>query len=315
LLPIPFFWETYLWDAALMTESLSTPLFAIACLESWRIIVQPKYASIKKAVIIGLLFAIASYIRAQFELVFFMFVGASFFLLLITYFRLPKSDSQKKSLWHRYSMALLAAFVAYNVAVVPYKVIYKKASTIVVIEYIWEMVWKPESFYVNTPGQFFSGGGGHSICAIAPEKCAQFTTRKDKGEVIPFPEYKRAAMKTVFLHPFSLLYFKAPYFWKMWATDTTTLFRTYFNFILLSIPLLMIVLLGAAGDKHRWQRIGIYVLYFTAMVGGSAGFSLIAQVEPRYLMPIKLFLCISLLLGIAWAITAWRASKKRISSL
>jgi hypothetical protein len=309
LVPVPLFWGALLWRTILYTESLAIPLFAIACLESWHIIVRPEVATTKRAIVIGLLFAMASYIRAQFDFVFLGFSAVSLGWLLLAYSLVPKSDPGRRYFRHGYAYTLLTVFIAYHALVLPYKALYKKASTMVVLDYLWEQLWTEDAY--DHGAEFLANGGFQSVCSLAPEQCAHFAARKSKKEALSIAECKQAAMNTILHRPFSLLSFKLPYFWKNWNTmvfpekperGLEVMSTHYLDAPLLGAPLLIIILLGWSRPQGRLRRVAMYLSYLAALVVGSVGFSFIFHFEPRYFLPIKLFLLMSLLLSIAYRV-------------
>jgi hypothetical protein len=127
LLLVPFVWNAYLWHLVVFSEPLSAALFALATLECWRLLVRPEW-SFKKSIGIGLLFAAAAYLRAQFELIFLTFMCASWLLVLLTLYR-------KTATSRSYLYIVLTVTVAYHALVLPYK-IYLHSPAMVVNSYI-----------------------------------------------------------------------------------------------------------------------------------------------------------------------------------
>jgi hypothetical protein len=292
LLIFPFFTNDLLWQATGMTEGVATPLFAIGCIGSLLLLLSPNRHNWLTALAIGLVFAAASYIRAQFDLV------ISALMIVTIIFLLFQWVAQKNRNLKIHTLTLLLIFIAYQGATIPYK-IFKHAPTIVVMDYGWGQVWTQkqdaEKYHV------YVGLGMQSICEIEPIKCQEFTDRRNRGEDIDLHEYEHAAIIAVLHHPLALLKFKLPIFWQNWFVDMfedapqVGSYRWIADFILaLSLP--FTCLYSFARDRS----IGIaYTLYAGSFVFACMIFSLLIHIEPRYFLPIKLLGAISLLFVLA----------------
>ena len=86
LLLLPFVSDYYLWNALLMSEPISTAIFAIAALDVWRLIASKHKITIGRAIFIGFLFALAAYVRAQFDLIVHALAAAAFVVIAAWYY-------------------------------------------------------------------------------------------------------------------------------------------------------------------------------------------------------------------------------------
>ncbi len=131
------------------------------------------------------------------------------------------------------------------------------------------------------------------MCAVSPQKCREFENRRDQGETITIEEYRNSAIKVAITQPIALLSFKLPYFWKAWGGSFDDFFKqtgeVMFN-TLLFISILIVAVLRII--QNRSQGL-VEATIFSALFVGSTLFCFIVHFEARYLLPIKLF-------GVLW---------------
>ena len=134
------------------------------------------------------------------------------------------------------------------------------------------------------------------MCAVSPEQCREFGERRAQGEAIPLEEYRNAAFKVAITRPFALLSFKWPYFWKAWKINnfgdplklTWPMLFNYALFILILATSLFRII------QNRTQGL-IETAFFSALLAGSTIFCFIVHFEARYLLPVKFF-------GVLWVL-------------
>ena len=296
LLLVPFVSGFYLWTGILMSEPISTALFMIAVLDLWRLILSKVKIRFGRAAILGLLFALAAYLRAQFDLIIHAMAATAFFVLTGYYFYFMKTGemSQRKSLVSL-AKSLVVILLAFQVFIIPYKtymVLHGHGIAMADVSYIFERLWRDENWHARNGAAFFSAGGGHSMCAISPLKCQVFEARRKRGETISLQEYRSAAFETALTQPIALLNYKWSYLWKNWKLNDvgeSSMFNTILFFLILTTALIRIAQRGVHGLLES--------LFFLAICGGATIFSFIVHFEPRYLLLVKLF-------GAAWALVA-----------
>lgn len=300
LLLVPFVSGFYLWEGMLMSESISTALFTIAALDLWRLVASKLKIRLGRAIFIGFLFALATYIRAQFDLIVHAMAGMSLIVIAIYYFYLKKNrKTQQYQELTRLAKSIFIVFLSFQAGVLPYKMyMYTQGNGAAManVSYIFESLWKDESWHIQHGAGFFSAGGGHSMCAVSPEQCREFGERRAQGEAIPLEEYRNAAFKVAITRPFALLSFKWPYFWKAWKINnsgdplklTWPMLFNYALFILILATSLFRII------QNRTQGL-IETAFFSALLAGSTIFCFIVHFEARYLLPVKFF-------GVLWVL-------------
>lgn len=290
LLIIPFVQEFYLWDGILMSEPLSTALFAIAVLDIWHHVAARSQITILRAGLLGILFALAVYIRAQFDLIFHAIVFLSF-LLIIAYviFYLVGKTPEKKYTLKNLACGFIVTFLVFQALVLPYKayLAYKgHGAAMANVTYIFESVWRADSWHIEHGAGFFVAGGGNSMCVVDAAKCEEFELRRSRGENISIEEYKNAAFQVVFSQPFTLLSYKWPYFWRTWINEASGKDQL----ISFNICLFIALLITAIGRLIQNRKQGLLeLLYYLAIIVGSTVFCFIVHFDHRYLLPVKLF--------------------------
>jgi len=302
LLLAPFVSGFYLWEGMLMSESISTAMFAIAALDLWRLIASKLQITIGRAIFIGVLFVLATYIRAQFDLIVHAMAGMSFFVIMTYYFYLRKNRNiQRSQELVRLAKSIFFIFLTFQACVLPYKMYMDRhghGAAMASVSYIFESLWKDENWHIQHGAGFFSAGGGHSMCAVSPEKCREFEERRTLGETISLKEYRNSAFEVALTQPLALLSFKWPYFWKAWRINnfedpfkqTWSMNFNYALFVLIFVTSVFRII----QDRPRGL---IETALFSALFIGSTAFCFIVHFEARYLLPVKLF-------GVLWALVA-----------
>ena len=300
LLAFPFFTNDCLWYSTGLSEGIALPLFWIACLCTLMLVIWPGKRIWLKAIVVGLLFASASFVRAQFDFAFAAIVLATAICVSLRWIYLRRHYALTPH-FKRMAVALLVVFSTYQVTTIPYK-IFKNAPTIVVMDNVWGAIWysKEDAAKLGVPAVFIEAGM-ESVCQIDPVKCQEFTDRRNRGQDIDFHEYRRAAIAAILHQPMSLLKIKIPIFWHFWLVDmfespsTPGSYGWMSEFVLvLSIPL--------SGAYALWRRapVGLaYALYSVGFVVSCTIFSIIVHIEPRYFLPIKLLAALSLIVAVA----------------
>ncbi len=306
----PFVSGFYLWEGVLMSEPISTALFAIAALDLWRLVASKLKISLGRAIFIGVLFALAVYIRAQFDLIVHAMAGMSFFVITAYYFYSNKNrGAQRHQESIRLAKSVFIIFISFQACVLPYKIYmfsHGHIAAMANVSYIFESLWKSESWHIQHGAGFFSAGGGHSMCAVSPLKCHEFDARRAKGEKISINEYRNAAFKVALTQPLDLLSFKLPYFWKAWKVNNyeDPLKQTWvvnFNYALFVLIILTSVL-RIFQDRSKGL---VETALFAALFMGSTVFCFIVHFEPRYLLPVKIF-------GILWVLVTVASTGKLV---
>lgn len=297
LLIVPFVSGFYLWGGMLMSEPISTALFAIAALDVWRHVACKLKINIVRAIFIGVLFALAVYIRAQFDLIFHA-MSAMSLLIIVACFIYPNSKNKidKRYVLKDLAVSLLVIFLTFQAFVLPYKAFmlsHGHGPAMANVNYIFESLWKEENWHIQRGAGFFSDGGGHSMCAVSADKCLEFEARRTRGETISIDEYKQAAFGVALTQPFSLLEFKWPYLWKSWKINNLNdgadpAWSPMFN-----VFLFLIIFVTAIGRciQNRLQGM-VETAYFLSLFAGATIFCFIVHFEARYLLPVKFFVVV-----------------------
>lgn len=301
LLLVPFVSDFYLWNGILMSEPISTALFAIATLDLWRLVASKLQITLSRAIFIGVLFALAAYIKAQFDLIVDALVVVSFVVIAINYYLKKHSNKHDCQELKKLSKSIFVIFLSYQACVLPYKsfmAVHGHGANMASVTYIFESVWQDENRLIQNGAGFFVSGGGNSMCVISPLKCREFKERRAMGETISINEYRNSAFKVALTQPLDLLSFKLPYFWKSWKVNN---YEDPFKqtwLILFNYALFALIFLASVCRiiKNRTQGLAELAL-FSALFVGSTAFSFIVHFEPRYLLPVKLF-------GVFWVMVA-----------
>jgi len=294
LLFVPFIYGFYLWEGILMSEPISTALFAIAALDLWRLVASKLEITFSRAIFIGILFALATYIRAQFDLIVHSMAVVSFFVISIYhfYFRINRKSQYNQELLRLAKRATIV-FITFQACVLPYKMYmfaHGHGVGMASVTYVFESLWKDESWHIQNGSGFFSAGGGHSICMVAPEKCKEFKDRRDQGEKISIYEYRKSALVVALTQPLALIRFKIPYFWKAWGINSYEKILKQAWFMNFNYVLLVLILLTSIFRiVQNWQQGLVETALFSALFIGSAAFCFLVHFEARYLLPVKFF--------------------------
>jgi len=302
LLLVPFVSGFYLWEGMLMSEPISTALVAIAALDLWRLIASKLQITLGRAIFIGVFFALATYIRAQFDLIVHAMAGVSFFVVTTYYFYLRKNrNAQQCQELIRLAKSIFIIFISFQACILPYKTymaMHGHGPAMADVSYIFESLWKDENWHIQHGAGFFSAGGGHSMCAVFPEKCREFEERRTQGEAISLKEYRNSAFKVALTQPLALISFKLPYFWKAWKINnledpfkqTWLMNFNYALFVLIFVTSVFRII------QDRPQGL-VESALFSALFIGSTVFCFIVHFEARYLLPVKFF-------GVVWVLVA-----------
>lgn len=292
LLAVPFVSGFYLWGGILMSEPIATALFMIVVLDLWRQVATQSKITIVRAALLGMLLAIAVYIRAQFDLIFHALMVLSLLLIMAGLIF-------KRNVPSNLVLSLVVIVVVFQGLVLPYKAYmasHGHGMAMANVSYVFGNLWKKESWLIANGAGFFTGGGGHSMCAVDAATCQAFEERIARGETIRPDEYKKAAFNVALSQPLALLSFKWPYFWENWKRNNIgsgedTDWSRGFNAVLF-----LAIFVTAIGRCIQNRKQGlIETAYFLAFAAGATVFCFIVHFEARYLLPVKL-------LGVVWAI-------------
>jgi len=286
LLMTPIVNQFFLWRGVLMSESISTAFFLIGILAVWRNFKGTETAKLNKIFLISVTFAIAAYLRAQFDLVVhsILILGLISILLIIYFY--PK---YKRNLLAKLKF-LLFIFIGFQLLILPYKFFMYKHDhgyAMANVSYIFESVWKDDIWLNNHGASFFVDGGGNSMCHIRPDICENLNNRSDSGEKIKNNEYKKTTFFVVLTDPLSLANYKLPYFWQAWLDDGLEVknnFSKLFNSMLFCLIILSVVI------KFLFRKFDAVVESFLllSVFSGATIFCWIVHFESRYLFPVKL---------------------------
>ena len=301
---------TYIIDLLLLADPIATAFFAIALLESWRLFVNLSHNPILNksnklhAIVIGFLFAGASYTRVQFDLIFVMLIFTTLSLIILAKILKLNKD------WKIYLIGIVVVFLSYNLLTIPYKISIKSAS-MGNNSFEWEGLWHDDAYWIAKGWDFKVVGGETVVCELDKIFCNEVQARVAKGEVIRTKQYFLYAVKTILKHPIQFLLKKTPYLAKAWKIDfyTAETRSTIFSYLLLLFVPLTVVSFYFANKKSWVTNSALYIVYLVSIVTATIGFSMIVHFEPRYLLPIKLFILIAFLLSAA----NWLAKSKNKS--
>jgi hypothetical protein len=311
LLAVPFIRGFYLWDGILMSEPISTALFTIAGVDIWRRVATSSPIGTSRAVLLGVILALSVYIRAQFDLIFHALAFLTFVLLLT--FKISESAAKlrdKGYVLKKVGPSLLVVFLVFEALILPYKAyLASKGNGFAMsnVTYIFESLWKTESWHVAHSAKFFSDGGGHSMSVIDREKYEEFELHRSHGEKTPIEEYKKAAFRVVLTQPMALLIYKWPYFWKAWNYEENALSSGFNKMLFIAI-----IITSISRIFQNCKQGMLETAYFLTFAGGATVFCFIVHFEPRYLLPIKLIGLLWLMLLISSIVTKNSPIKFRI---
>ena len=307
LLLVPFVSGFYLWEGILMSEPISTALFAIAALDLWRLVANKLQITLTRAIFIGVLFALAAYLRAQLDLIVHAIAGGAFFVIVTYYFYLRKNrKAQQRQELTRLAKRIFIIFISFQACVLPYKIYMLKHGhglAMANVSYTFENLWKDENWHIQHGAGFVSAGGGHSMCAVSSQKCREFEVRRAQGEAISWKEYRDSAFEVALTQPFALLRFKWPYFWKAWEINNfEDPFKSFKQVWSMNFNYALFVLIFVTSVcriiQDRFQGL-VETALFSAFFIGSTAFSFIAHFEARYLLPAKFFVVLWVLVTAA----------------
>jgi len=302
ILLTPLFLFGYITGLLLISEPISTPIFAIAVIEAWLLflnILDDCKVNIKKLVLVGFLFALASYIRAQFELIFILLIITSFFLTILCVFIVR--DNNNLTL-NAYLLGIIVIFLSYSIFTLPYK-IYIKSASMVHNEFELAILWHDTSYWNSLRADFLIQGGEQVVCELDQQFCNDVQGRIAKGKNIQTREYIFFTFKTILLHPITFVAKKTHYLAKAWKKDhwdapPSEYIAIFSKLLLLLIPSTIACIYFA--NKKSWLiNSSLYVIYLVSIFLGASAFSIITHFEPRYLLPVKLFIFVSFLLSVA----------------
>lgn len=290
LLLLPYVTRFYFRDGLLMSEPISTALFTFAVLDIWQSVRLKKKFSFIHTMLLGLLFAISSYIRAQFDIIFHALILAGFILLGLIYIYLRLRDGAIQAFNKQMAVGLISIFLVYQVSVIPYKSFMALSGAGPVLAnttYAFESVWHTEDWLVQNGAGFMAQGGAHAVCEINPDKCKEYAEKRNLGITINAQDYRSEAIKSIISRPVDFILYKWPYFWRSWMQDPyaesiKSIFPVNLNLILF-LGVLSLVLAATFS-----KRIGGELLIFSGLFFGTTVFSLLVHFEARYLYFIKL---------------------------
>ncbi len=298
LFAAPFFYNALLWDGVLLSETVSTPFFLMGCAYTARLAWQKEQHIVRQSVIAGLMFAAASYLRAQYDIIFVVLLLAmavSFWAVRLTLKFRPTLKLPLSS-WGR---TLLFLFVAYAAATVPYRVAIKSPA-LVVNDYVWKLVWHDKDFFEKAGGGFILSGGGGVLCEVNAQTCTDFMARENAGNKPKMREARKAAIATVFDQPVTYFSQKLPYFYYNWFDDFASCSNygscapQYLNKPMLFLfPGVFLFIATFSEKKRKLINMAIFSVFAGSLAIGSLGFSLFIHVEPLYMLPLKLFVLLS----------------------
>jgi hypothetical protein len=155
--------------------------------------------------------------------------------------------------------------------------------------YVWSLVWKrPAEFAPEW--QFFVEGGGPAGCVIDPATCDYVHEGLSlSSTAFTNQDFFYLTIRTALHHPVAWLRYKLSFIARGWFDDTPSA-------VVASILLLSLLLAGAlSGNPPAFTLMVMLV----AVLAGTVGPLLLVHVEPRYLMPLRLFVLYSVVLTAA----------------
>lgn len=316
LLILPFFYNLALYPYLFFSEPISSAIFLIALLDVWRRVASGQSISIARAIYIGFLLAICTYLRAQYDFISYALFGMAFLIMGVSWIYSKKnngSDTPYRKMLLKLAISTFIMFLVFQSCVLVYKIhryVVANTPTMASVTYIFETVWTPESITRARGGSFFSNGGGNSICEFEPVKCQAFEDRRKLGEKISINEYMQAALSVVINRPIDFLIYKWPYFWEAWGNVWGGWEKDDYKFeigagqIVFNYSFFVILcLLGIYRISMDRNRGLIEFAFLTAILIGSTFFSWIVHFESRYLLPVRL-------IGFVWVLVVVTESVK-----
>lgn len=294
----PLIRDFFLWDAILLAESISIAFFIIGVVLCYKYNIINSQIDIFHNFIVGLCFSLAAYMRAQYDIIFIVFmISYPLFVIIQRYIQ--------KTSFGLISVPLCNFFVVILVFIVittPYRLL-MKMPLLVENSYVWQMVWHNKAWFEKSGGEWILNGGVSVLCEVNPVVCNDFMKRESLGSPPSVYEGKKAAFVTIVNNPLTYASRKIPYFYLNWmndlhgATDNVRLF----NWLLLIIFPLSIVSIYILSVFER-KIVNVYHIsyFFVVLTVGSLGFSYFIHVEPRYMTNIKFFVVLTEVFTVAY---------------
>lgn len=242
------------------------------------------------SILAGLLFALAGYFRASFEITFHPIAMAGFFLISVNFFinkyiRIKDKNNIDYISFIRVFIIIVTVFYSLTI---PYRIknyiSYNRASWDFT-DYYFEYPWMQSSEYSQDQG-FVLNGGGNIACRVDPVRCADFEQRRKREgrSSITIPEYKEAFFQTLIARPIAWFNKKTPYFTKFWFSRPTfgqPVVDSFWPGIITAIFVLLTLTLSI----FLFFSAGIFwpLAFSTGYLGGSTLLIYLVHIEARYM--------------------------------
>jgi hypothetical protein len=219
----PFFREYFLRSGVVFSESLSAALWSAGFLSLLLAAIQ---RSAGAAILGGMLFAAAAYVRASVDLAMLigsMIVAIDCVLIVFYGWRIRRAGLMREAalLWTNNEWkAILLALLVFHAVTAPYRV-HKalKHETIMFSagDYYFKYLWQPPEEYTPIQGYILEGGGSVA-CITSPRICKELALdRSVRGDEAHSVEtYKKLAFAALASQPIQWLAHKARYLPKYW---------------------------------------------------------------------------------------------------
>lgn len=303
-LPLTFlyfniFRDYYLHQGIVFSEPFSVAFFCLGLgfsVQAWH--------TKKFPILAGMFFALASYMRAQFDFSICIFSIIPMITCSFYFWKNFSSSNGIKSIINSLPKWLCSACIivgTYHAATLPYRIYYMPSW--VSLEFRYAYPWL-KSEELLPAGGFVIDGGGTAACAINPEKCNELKEIRDvnkKNKILPYglySTYKHELIKTFLTHPIAWFIYKAPFMVRYWFNEGTNFNTVSLKIltdnilfsVLLVLSIIFLVLSGPFGI--------ISALLASSVLGFGLLSTYVFHIEARYLDLSKIIGFYTFFLGI-----------------
>jgi hypothetical protein len=243
------------------------------------------------AALAGVFFAVSMYFRTAVEFTMVVLAGLAlvlgvFFALkaLVRRYRSAGRDNGIRALSRRRSLLSLATALTFFVLTTgPYWLANHGRWVDTTTGWIWDLVWKTPA-EIRPELQFFVQYGGAAGCSVDRRTCDDVHSQLRKNAAaFTHKDFFNLTVRAALHHPIAWLRFKLGFIARGWFDGTP-------SSIVASILMLPLAFVGVFSGS---QPAFILTLILMALIAGTFGPLLLIQVEPRYLLPLRMFVLYS----------------------
>jgi hypothetical protein len=283
------------------SESISIAFGILAMLS-----VGFKRPDFRVGVMTGTFLALAAYFKGTFE-----FVGLilTFFTItyLLTNYLVPRFLSKRiefLTVPERHLKRIGFTVIAFHLYTLPWRIwsdfyLYPNSFTYdwtAHTSQYWGHRWMPSDWLERVGSSWFSINGGNSACILDLVKCKKVAELElpsggnfSGGGYFSQHDFMRMSLETFFLHPFSWISSRIPFFKNAWfpseADSGTHIWGVVF--ILSTLMVTFFAIKKVMSLKSNFLDFSESILYVSIALGTLLPL-LLQQIEPRYLYPLQL---------------------------